>query len=78
MTNINRNNVKKLFATEILQKNNYYINKIINKSKIIFEVLEENLETLFDEEDMTYEDYVLTMCTGYYTENVLSNKKDEK
>ena len=78
MTNVNRNNAKKMFATEILQKNIYYINQMTKKSKLLFEVLEENLDSLFDEEDMTYEDYILTLCTGYYTENILSEKKEDK
>ena len=77
MQNVNRNNVKKLFATEILQKNIYYINKMSKKSKIMFDIIESNLEKLFEEDDMTYEDYILTLCTGYYTENILSTKKEE-
>jgi len=77
MTNVNRNNIKKMFATEILQKNIYYINQMSRKAKILFEILEENLNSLFDEKNMTYEDYILTLCVGYYTENILSIKKEE-
>lgn len=71
ITNINRNNIKKLFVTEILQKNNYYINKVNKKVKVIFNLFEMSLNDLFDEENMEYEDYVILLFTGYYTENIL-------
>ena len=30
-----------------------------------------SLNDLFDEENMEYEDYVILLFTGYYTENIL-------
>ena len=74
INNVNRNNIRKLFATEILQKNNFYINKFSKKGRFIFSILESDLDSLFDEEDgFTYEDYVLLLFTGYYAENILKN-----
>lgn len=72
--NANKNNIKKLFTTEVLQKNNYYISGMNKKGKFIFKVLEQNFNGLFDEEDLYFEDYLLLIFTGYYTENILSSK----
>ena len=73
ITNVNRNNIKNLFVTEVLQKNNYYIKKMNKKSKFIFNLLENNLSSLFNEtSDFSFEDYLLLLFTGYYTENILS------
>lgn len=77
MTNVNRNNIKKLFTTEILQKNIYYIDRMSKKGKLLFKIIENNLETLFNENNLSYEDYVLTMTTGYYTDNMLKSNKKE-
>ncbi|OWT33625.1 hypothetical protein BGI41_01470 [Methanobrevibacter sp. 87.7] len=72
--NCNKNNILKLFTTEVLQKNNYYIEKMNKKGKFIFKVLEQNLDSLFNEEgDFYFEDYLLLIFTGYYTENILSS-----
>lgn len=73
ITNVNRNNVKNLFVTEVLQKNNYYIEKMNKKSKFTFKLLESSIESLFNEpEGFSFEDYLLLLFTGYYTENILS------
>ena len=64
------NNIKNLFITEILKKNNYYITKLNRKGKIIFDIIE-NDPHLFSEKNLSYEDYILFMFTGYYTENIL-------
>ena len=72
MSNSNRNNVKSLFVTEILKKNNYYISRLNKKGKIIFNILESN-PNLFSDESISYEDYILFMFAGYYTENILSS-----
>lgn len=73
IVNVNRNNIKNLFVTEVLQKNNYYIEKMNKKSKFIFNFLERDLDALFNEpEGFSFEDYVLLLFTGYYTENILS------
>ena len=73
VSNINRNNIKKLFVTEILQKNNFYIEKMGKKARFIFDLFEYNLDILFNENDFYYEDYLLLMFTGYYTNNILLN-----
>lgn len=70
--NVNKNNIKKLFTTEILQKNNFYIKNMNKKGKFIFKILENSLNDLFDEENFYFEDYVILMFTGYYSENILS------
>jgi CRISPR-associated protein Csh1 len=70
--NLNRNNIRKLFVTEILQKNNFYIEKMNKKGKYIFKILENDLDSIFNEEyDFDYEDYLLLLFTGYYTTNIL-------
>lgn len=72
--NVTRNNIKKIFVTEILQKNNFYINKLGKKGKFVFTILERNTDILFDESnDFDYEDYILLLFTGYYTQNILIN-----
>lgn len=79
ITNINRNNIKKIFITEILQKNIYYIEKMSKKGKLLFNIIETNMENLFNEDNLIFEDYILAMTTGYYTENILksNNNKEE-
>lgn len=79
VANVNCNNIKKLFVTEILQKNNYYINKMSKKGKFIFKLFEEDGILLFDENNsFDYEDYLLLLFTGYYTQNILSNSYEFK
>lgn len=74
VNNVNRNNVKKLFVTEVLQKNNFYIEKMSKKSKFVFTLLENNIDILFNEIGFDYEDYLLLIFTGYYTENILLSR----
>lgn len=77
--NVTRNNIKKIFVTEILQKNNFYINKFGKKGKFVFKILEMNTNNLFDESnDFDYEDYILLLFTGYYTQNILINNYEFK
>ncbi|ADC46644.1 hypothetical protein mru_0793 [Methanobrevibacter ruminantium M1] len=71
ITNAHRNNIKKLFATEILQKNVFYINQMNKKGKFLFTMLESDYGSLFNEEDLSYEDYILLLFTGYYTTKFL-------
>lgn len=79
ITNVNRNNIRKLFVSEILQKNNFYIEKMNKKGKFLFEVFEMNTSELFDEENnFDYEDYLLLIFTGYYTDNILLSKYEFK
>lgn len=85
VTNINRNNIRNLFVTEVLQKNNYYIAKMNKKGKFIFKLFENDIDSLFNESDgFSFEDYIILIFTGYYTENVLSSsygtkkKEDDK
>ena len=75
ISNVNRNNIKKLFVNEVLQKNNFYISKMNAKGKSIFEIFELDCGNLFDESDnFDYEDYLLLIFTGYYTQNILVTK----
>lgn len=74
ISNVNRSNIKKLFATEILHKYEFYIGRMSKKGKFIFEIFKNGYESLFNEKDFDYEDYLLLMFTGYYTKNIL--KKD--
>lgn len=71
--NCNKNNIRKLFSTEVLQKNNFYLENMGKKGKFIFKILEQNLSVIFDEDDLVFEDYLLLLFTGYYTENILSS-----
>lgn len=75
--NLNKNNILKLFTTEILQKNNYYINESNFKLKFLFEILEIEMDTLFNEENLMFEDYLILMFTGYYTENIISSSYND-
>lgn len=73
ITNANRNNIRNLFVTEVLQKNNYYIEKMNKKAKFTFNFLENDLDSLFNEpSNFSFEDYLLLLFAGYYTKNILS------
>jgi CRISPR-associated protein Csh1 len=77
VTNANRNNIKNLFVTEVLQKNNYYIQKMNPKGKLVFNLFESDLNSLFNEEtNLSFEDYLLSIFAGYYTENILKKGGD--
>jgi len=79
VTNANRNNIRNLFVTEVLQKNNYYIEKMNKKGKFVFKLFEKDIDSLFNESDgFSFEDYILLIFTGYYTENVLSSSYGTK
>lgn len=79
VSNVNRNNIKKLFITEILQKNDFYINKMNKKGKFIFKMFELESNNLFDEgNDFDFEDYLLLLFTGYYAQDILPNKYNFK
>jgi CRISPR-associated protein Csh1 len=72
VTNANRNNIKNLFVTEVLQKNNYYIQRMNPKGKLVFNLIENDINSLFNEEsNLSFEDYLLSIFAGYYTENIL-------
>ena len=74
ISNVNRNNIRKIFVTEILQKNNFYIQKMNKKGKYVFSMLEKDIDSIFNEETgFDYEDYVLLLFTGYYTTNILNS-----
>ncbi|MCE7699994.1 MAG: hypothetical protein K8E24_014625, partial [Methanobacterium paludis] len=77
VTNANRNNIKNLFVTEVLQKNNYYIQKMNPKGKLVFNLIENDVNSLFNEENgLSFEDYLLSIFAGYYTENILKKGGD--
>ena len=49
------------------------------KGKIIFKLFEENINSFFNELDgFSFEDYILLIFTGYYTENILSSEYGAK
>lgn len=77
VANANRNNIKNLFVTEVLQKNNYYIQRMNPKGKLVFNLIENDVNSLFNEENnFTFEDYMLSIFAGYYTENILKKGGD--
>lgn len=74
ISNVNRNNIRKIFVTEILQKNNFYIGQMSQKGKYVFSMFEKDINSIFNEETgFDYEDYVLLLFTGYYTTNILNS-----
>ncbi|MDO5851595.1 MAG: hypothetical protein Q4Q23_03830 [Methanobacteriaceae archaeon] len=79
ISNVNRNNIKNLFVTEILQKNDFYIKHMNEKGKIIFKIFENDLSSVFSEKkNYSYEEYLLLMFTGYYTTNILSSSENKE
>lgn len=72
VANVHRKNIRKLFVDEILLKNQYYINQMSKKGKFLFKIFERDLNALFNENDFKFEDYIILMFTGYYTNNILS------
>lgn len=75
ISNSSKSNLKKLFVKFVLVDNEFYVKRLSKKGKLIFSTFE-NYDGLFNENLFDYEDYVLLMFTGYYTNNLL--KKDEK
>ena len=74
ISHTNKNNIKKYFTIQVLQKNNFYINQFTEKEKFIFEILKLYGDILFDEKVLSFEDYLLSIFTGYYCENIISDK----
>ena len=74
ISHVNRNNIKKYFTIQVLQKNNFYISKCTEKEKFIFEILKLYDDILFNEKGLSFEDYLLSIFTGYYCENIISDK----
>jgi CRISPR-associated protein Csh1 len=49
------------------------------KGKFVFKLFEKDIDSLFNESDgFSFEDYILLIFTGYYTENVLSSSYGTK
>lgn len=68
--NCNKNNFISLLAIEVLQKNNYYIEKMNIKGKFVFDVILD----IFDEKNkIPFDVSLILMFIGYYTENILSS-----
>lgn len=70
INNVNKNNIKKSFS-KVLCDNSYYINFMNKKGKVIFEIFAKDYSLLFNEDQLNYEDYILLLFTGYYTNNLL-------
>ncbi|PKP59880.1 MAG: hypothetical protein CVT89_00750 [Candidatus Altiarchaeales archaeon HGW-Altiarchaeales-2] len=67
--NINRKNIKQRFAEDILKKQNYYIKQLNPRAKLVFDVMSNNMDNLFEYEP--YEEIVIYIITGYYSNNML-------
>ncbi len=70
---LNRKNAKQRFATEILQGQTYYIERLNPKAKFVFDILTDNLDSLFKQK--TFSDILIAMVSGYYARNILKSKK---
>jgi len=68
--NINKKNVKQRFAEDILRKQNYYIEQLNPRAKLVFDVMSNNMDNLFEYEP--YEEIVIYTITGYYSNNMLN------
>lgn len=73
LTSLNRKNASKRFAEEILQGQNYYIQRLSVKSKFVFDLLAESLEELF--EDGSFPKIIISLTAGYYSKNILGVEK---
>ena len=73
--NVNRRNIKTRFAEDVLQKQNYYIQCLGKKAKFVFNILADNLENIF--EHGLYEEIIISLITGYYSNNLLKSSKKE-
>jgi len=74
--NINRKNIKQRFAEDILRKQNYYIERLNPRAKLVFDVMSNNMDNLFKYEP--YEEIVIYIITGYYSNNMLKIKNDKQ
>jgi CRISPR-associated protein Csh1 len=70
---INRKSIKQRFAEDILQKQNYYIERLNPKAKFVFDIMANNLDKLFEYEP--YEEMVISLITGYYSNDILKSSK---
>ncbi|RLG01366.1 hypothetical protein DRN58_01930 [Thermococci archaeon] len=71
---INRRNIKQRFVEDILQKQNYYIEKLNPKAKFVFDIMSNNLDKLFEYEP--YEEMIISLITGYYSRDILKSSKN--
>lgn len=71
---LNKKNVTKRFAEDIIQGQNYYIERLNPKVKFIFDVLAENTNNLF--KDTIFPEVLISMTSGYYSENILKSEKE--
>ena len=70
---INRKSIKQRFAEDILQRQNYYVEQLNPKAKFIFDLMANNLDKLFEYEP--YEEMVISLITGYYSNDILKSSK---
>jgi len=70
---LNRKNAKQRFATEILQGQTYYIERLNPKGKFVFDIVSDNLDNLFQQK--SFSDILIAMVSGYYAENIFKSKK---
>ncbi len=70
---LNRKNAKQRFASEILQGQTYYIERLNPKAKFIFDIITDNLDSLFKQK--SFSDILIAMVSGYYANNILKSKK---
>jgi|GEM_PF-4285782 len=70
---INRKSIKQRFAEDILQKQNYYVERLNPKAKFVFDIMANNLDTLFEYEP--YEEMIISLITGYYSNDILKSSK---
>jgi len=72
---LNQRSAKKRLAEDIIQNQNYYIQRLNKKAKYVFDLLSDNLGELFENED--FSKIVIALNTGYYsTENILTTEKE--
>ena len=76
VSNLNQRNIKDRFQKDILQGQNYYIKDRSQKAKFVLDLIKYHLDDLF--EDIPHEDIMISLITGYYSEDILETEKPKK
>jgi len=76
VSNLNQRNIKDRFQKDILQGQNYYIKDRSQKAKFVLDLIKYHLDDLF--EDLSYDDVIISIITGYYSEDILETEKPKK
>lgn len=72
---LNRKNASERFAKDIIQGQNYYIERLNPKAKFVFDLTASNLDGLFQNQE--FPKILIALTSGYYSENILIGQEKQ-